>query len=258
MEYLKKQGTAPYRVAVIHGGPGANGEMAPVAEELSSYCGVLEPIQTATTIDGLIEELKLVLEKQGTKPMTLIGHSWGAWLVYLFAVHYPALVKKLVLVASAPFVTDNTNRIDETRQNRLSKEEGLEMKELWEGLSRSLNLGPDASQRFLDLLTKADSYDPLPQKPGGIDFHFDMFTRIWPEAAALRKSRELIKLGENISCPVIAIHGDADPHPFRGVQEPLSKTIKDFRFFLLKKCGHRPWIEKEAKEEFYRILRREL
>ena len=27
---------------------------------------------------------------------------------------------------------------------------------------------------------------------------------------------------------------------------------------LLEKCGHRPWIEREAKERFYEILKQEI
>jgi hypothetical protein len=35
MKNLRIYGKAPFNVAVIHGGPGAVGEMAPVARELS-------------------------------------------------------------------------------------------------------------------------------------------------------------------------------------------------------------------------------
>jgi pimeloyl-ACP methyl ester carboxylesterase len=56
---------------------------------------------------------------------------------------------------------------------------------------------------------------------------------------------------------VVAIHGDYDPHPFQGVKKPLSGILKDFRFILLKNCGHTPWIEKKAVNEFYRVLRAE-
>jgi len=43
--------------------------MAPVARELSSEMGVLEPLQTADSIDGQVEELKDVLETHGTPPL---------------------------------------------------------------------------------------------------------------------------------------------------------------------------------------------
>ncbi len=45
MHNLIKYGTPPYQIAVIHGGPGAAGEMTPVAQELSIDYGVLEPLQ---------------------------------------------------------------------------------------------------------------------------------------------------------------------------------------------------------------------
>jgi hypothetical protein len=56
MKNLRKYGKAPYKIAVIHGGPGAGGEMAPIARELASDWGVLEPFQTATSLEGQIEE----------------------------------------------------------------------------------------------------------------------------------------------------------------------------------------------------------
>jgi pimeloyl-ACP methyl ester carboxylesterase len=57
---------------------------------------------------------------------------------------------------------------------------------------------------------------------------------------------------------VVAIHGDHDPHPAAGVQEPLSATLAQFRFILLERCGHRPWIERQARDAFYEALEEEL
>lgn len=68
----------------------------------------------------------------------------------------------------------------------------------------------------------------------------------------------MLELGKEIRCQVVAIHGDYDPHPFEGIREPLSRTLKDFRFILLEKCGHKPWIEGGAKERFYSLLRNEI
>jgi len=49
--------------------------MAPVARKLASIHGVLEPIQTAMTLDGQIDELHMLLERQGALPLTLVGYS---------------------------------------------------------------------------------------------------------------------------------------------------------------------------------------
>jgi len=57
---------------------------------------------------------------------------------------------------------------------------------------------------------------------------------------------------------VVALHGDYDPHPAEGVQKPLAATLKNFRFILLEKCGHKPWIERQSRDKFYAILKEEL
>jgi hypothetical protein len=45
MKNLRKYGNPPFRLAVTHGGPDAPGEMAPVARELSTFWGALEPLK---------------------------------------------------------------------------------------------------------------------------------------------------------------------------------------------------------------------
>ena len=103
---LRTYGKPPFNVTVIHGGPGTAGGMAPLARELALRHGVLEPLQTASTIAGQVEELKELLEESANLPVTLVGHSWGAWLGYIFAARHPGLVKKLILVSSGGFEVD--------------------------------------------------------------------------------------------------------------------------------------------------------
>ena len=128
MKNLRTYGKPPFSVAVIHGGPGAPGEMAPVARELASHRGILEPLQTAASLHGQMEELKTVLEKSGDLPVILIGFSWGAWLCFIFAADYPEFAKKLILVGSGPFEQAYVARLLETRLERLSEEERGEFK----------------------------------------------------------------------------------------------------------------------------------
>ena len=259
MKNLRLYGEAPYRIVVIHGGPGAPGEMEPVAQELSSLQGTLEPLQKAKTIDGQIEEMKQVLAKKGNLPLTLIGWSWGAWLGYLFAAQNPASVKKLILVASGPFEEKYAQNIMKTRLNRLSEKERAETLLLIDVLENPATANKnDALRRLGKLISKADTYDPIPHHDHVIETSYDTFRGVWGQAAKLRRNGMLLKYGGEIRCPVIAIHGDFDPHPYEGVERPLSRTVKDFRFILLKNCGHMPWIERLAKERFYEILKREV
>ena len=259
MKNLRTYGKAPFNVVVIHGGPGAPGQMAPVARELSLDWGVLEPLQTATSLEGQVQELRDVLEKKGDLPVTLIGWSWGAMLSFILSARYPAFVKKLILVGSGVYEEQYAATIMETRLNRLTEEERREVHFLWEAMNdptiRDKNT-PFA--RLGDLLTKADAYNPLPLDSEGLEVQYNIYQGVWNDAMELRRSGELLKLGKQIQCPVVAIHGDYDPHPPEGIQKPLSAVLERFQFILLKNCGHMPWIEKEAMGEFYEILKEEL
>jgi pimeloyl-ACP methyl ester carboxylesterase len=111
--------------------------MKPVAEELSSGVGVLEPFQTELSIEDQVDELKDNLEKAGDIPVTLIGYSWGAWLSVIFSAIYPALVEKIILVGSPPFREKYAAQIAETRSKRLNESEREELRSLTDRLEKS-------------------------------------------------------------------------------------------------------------------------
>ena len=112
--------------------------------------------------------------------------------------------------------------------------------------------------RFGNLLTKADAYNPLTLDIEVLEQQYHLNESVWKDATKLRAGGKLLELGKEIECPVMAIHGDYDPHPAEGIRDTLSPVIKDFRFILLENCGHLPWIEREAKDKFYEILKKEL
>lgn len=259
MSPVRKWGHGPYSVAVIHGGPGAPGEVAPVARELSTMKGVLEPFQKATTLDGQVQELRATLDEQGQPPVTLIGFSWGAYLSWLTAARYPALVKKLVLVSSPSFEEQYAPAITQTRMKRLKKKEREEAQAILAQLADPTVTEKNPLLAKLGcLLALADAYDPVHPDNEGFHCEYDIFRGAWDEACELRRNQILLQLAKAIKCPVVAIHGDCDPHPAEGVNDPLARELADFRFVELEKCGHRPWIERFAAEEFFRVLAKEI
>lgn len=254
---IRKYGTYPYTVVVVHGGPGAPGEMKPVAEELSKNFGVLEPLQSADSVEGQIKELKEQIEQCTQSPVTLIGYSWGAWLGYLLAAKYPKLIKKLILVSSGPFEKIYAEKIMPTRMDRLSTKEKKKVKKILKSLQNKEN-SDKTLKEFGTFMDKADTFKPLPAIQEDMEFQPEIYESVWTEASKLRSNGELLKMGKKIICPVVAIHGDYDPHPAQGVKKPLSRTLKNFRFISLENCGHKPWKEKQAKDKFYQILKAEL
>ncbi|MFC1944836.1 alpha/beta fold hydrolase [Chloroflexota bacterium] len=259
MENLRIYGDSPFRAAVIHGGPGSPGNMAPVAQELSRDFGIIEPLQTAASLEGQVQELRGVVEKNAVLPLTLIGSSWGAMLSYIFSAYYPALVRKCILVGSGVYDDVYASRIQETRLSRLSEGDRQEALALLSTIDDPDHTEKDKSFYRLGMLfSVADAYDPLPYDDEVIEAQFHIFQRVWGDAAQLRSSGKLLELGRQIQCPVVAIHGDYDPHPAEGIQRPLSTVLKSFKFVLLKNCGHLPWIERSARDQFFRILKEAL
>jgi pimeloyl-ACP methyl ester carboxylesterase len=257
MQNLRIYGNKPFTIAVLHGGPGASGEMAPVARELSSGRGVLELLQTAASLDGQVQELREVLKENADLPITLVGWSWGAWLGFIFAARHHPSVKKLILVASAPFEEKYAANIMQTRLGRLKEEERAEALSLVKALNDPAIVDKDTPlARFGELISRADSYDPLPYDSELLECRYDIYRNVWEEASEMRSSGRLLELGKKIRCPVIAIHGGYDPHPYEGVKTPLSHILKDFRFILLEHCGHRPWVERAARDRFYKVLKK--
>ena len=259
MKNCRTWGNPPYTIAVIHGGPGAAGEMAAVARELSRSQGVIEPFQTERTVTGQVAELRTVLTDYSNQPVILIGHSRGAILSFILTAKIPVLVKKLILVSSGVFEDTYAAGIMITRSDRLSQEDRSVLGSLGTKLNDPKNR--DKNRFFAELGTiidKADTCDPIDYNREVIEYRYDIYESVWKQAQELRTSGELVELGTHIHCPVVAIHGDYDPHPADGVKIPLSRMIKNFRFILLENCGHRPWLERSARHRFYEILREEL
>lgn len=254
MENPRTYGSPPFQIALLHGGPGAQGEMAPVARELTRKRGILEPLQTRYSVEGQIEELRLILKEHASCPAVLVGYSWGAWLAFLTAARYPERVRKLILVSSGPFEGKYAGEITQTRLGRLCKREKDEAKLL---LGKKIE-DPEEFARLGELMALADDYDPLPLQSEGKALDPKQFEKVWKEAAQLRESGKLLEEGKKIQCPVVAIHGGHDSHPAGGVEGPLKGVLADFKFILLEKCGHTPWMEKQARESFFKALEGEL
>ena len=92
-------------------------------------------------------------------PITLVGHSWGAWLVLLYAAKYPELANKIILVGSGPLEIKYVDQTDETRRKHLT---WTEVKE-YDCILKKLGIGDTAVKigllkKFGELVAKTDNY----------------------------------------------------------------------------------------------------
>jgi pimeloyl-ACP methyl ester carboxylesterase len=256
MDNLRTYGTEPYDIALLHGGPGAPGSLGALARRLSISFGILEPVILTHSVNEQIEELHSIISANCFRPIFFIGHSWGAWLCILYASRYPGLVKKIIMIGAPPFDEKYVNQIEELRLSRLTEKEKRDFviseKQLVDLTSDSL------SPEFISLLSKTDIFEALPNEIIPSEFYPEVYRSVWAEASYMRRSGKLMEYAKMIECPVVAIHGDFDPHPAEGVKGPLSEILPNFRFNLIERCGHYPWLEKYGKDLIYKIFYKEM
>ena len=256
---IRRYGNQPVEIVVIHGGPGACGSLACVAKELGRTHGAAEPIQSRHTVAGLIEELHEQVKLTTSRPVTLLGHSWGAWLAVLYAARHPELVRQIILVGSGPFKKQYVPRILERRLSRLSPGEAESFRLILSQLSD--RTGDDQGQslsRLGALAEKADNFHLLENdadQSGLIAIDGPMYASVWPQAEEMRRNGELTSALKWLKCAVMVIHGEYDPHPVEGVVKPLEEQGVDVKVHVLPKCGHSPFKEKFAAGPFFKIIR---
>lgn len=182
--------------------------------------------------------------------VTLVGHSWGAWLVTLFAEKYPELVEKVILVGCAPLEDKYVSEIGDRRFANLSGEESA----IYERLIN--NKATDEDMKRISLVfQKSDNYclqDSELHKADKVDS--EMHNTIWSEAAGLRTRGQILDSFRRIKCNLYLIQGATDPHPVNGITIPLQEIGIACETYVLDKCGHSPFMEKYAKNKFYEIL----
>jgi pimeloyl-ACP methyl ester carboxylesterase len=51
------------------------------------------------------------------------------------------------------------------------------------------------------------------------------------------------------------LHGAADPHPGQMIRASLAPYLPQLKYLEWPRCGHYPWLEKSAHDEFFSVLR---
>lgn len=249
---VRLYGIEPYKIVLVHGGPGAIGALKGFAKELSILTdkGVVEAIQSKYSIAELIEELYYQIRENCVEKVTLIGHSWGAWLVALFAEKYPEFVKDIILVGCAPLEDKYVSEIGLRRVSNLSGEDLALYKRLINN-----QITDEDMKKIPAMFGKSDNYSLEDEESHRADkTDSEMHNLIWSEATKLRTDGKLLEVFQKIDSKIYLIQGAYDPHPVDGVRIPLQEYRGSCEVYVLEKCGHSPFMEKYAKNEFYSVL----
>lgn len=255
---LRTRGTNGPHVVVLHGGPGAPGSVASLARLLSDEFRVLEALHRRSgsvplTVERHIEDLA----SEMPRPASLVGWSWGAMLALSFAASHPDLVRAVALVGCGTYDPVSRDGYHRTMLERLGPEGRVAHEELQRRLDRSDDEAErdDLRARFARLSARVQAVDPIEDVDSTLRADARGADETW--ADAMRRQDAGIEPASfaAITAPVLMLHGDADPHPGRATRDVLVRHISDLEFVELPNCGHAPWLERQAREQFLDRLR---
>lgn len=248
-------------VFVLHGGPGAPGSAGPLAEGLANSFRVIEPWQRhssdcpLTVAQHFADLYVVVRERCGHVPAPIVGHSWGAMLALAYAAAHPEAAGPLVLVGCGTFDQASRTRLVETRASRLSPGLGGRMAPPpAEGLAPAERLAPE-----IEVMSRLDTYAAISPGIGSSDrvgmFDRKAFQETWDDMLRLQNAGVYPAAFGVIRSLVLMIHGDYDPHPGVLIRASLAPHLSNLAYVELPRCGHYPWNERHAREDFFRVVR---
>ncbi len=241
---------------VLHGGPGAPGSAAPVAKGLADDFRVFEPWQraggdTPLSVAVHISDLhQLITSRCGDEKPAFVGVSWGAMLTLAYAAEHPENIGPLVLVGCGTFDKSSREKTVEIRQDRI-----VDFIKKHPEYSSDLKLRFD--QQVMKWHNMTDNYDPEPDRSGRSEAEqFDMkaHTETWNDMLRCQEEGIYPQSFTAIRSPVIMLYGTYDPHPGRMIRDNLKQYIPHLEYHEFEKCGHSPWIEKYARDDFFRVM----
>jgi pimeloyl-ACP methyl ester carboxylesterase len=242
-------------VIVLHGGPGAAGHMAPVARGLADAFHVIEPFQRGSSDEPLtvarhVADLHEVISRTcADQRPALLGSSWGGMLALAYAASHPDSAGPLLLIGCGTFDADARAEFERTLAERMSPA-------LRARLERAKQLGSDEGLKLsAEALMPMYACNPVTPPHAHDEFDARAHRETWNDMLQLQSERIYPAAFAAIPVPVLMVHGTFDPHPGRLICKSLQPYLPQLEYRELERCGHYPWIEKEAAEPFFALVR---
>lgn len=260
--HVRVHGNDGPTVIVLHGGPAAAGSAGRLAVGLADVFRVLEPWQRGSgeeplTVARHVEDLhELVVSQIEAMKPALVGHSWGAMLALAYAAAHPESVGPVVLVGSGTFDPESRARMKALMEERKTDDLRRRLERLSDEIA-------DPTERFCKYHELCDSlsmFDRIPVSDGALDevappFDKRAHAETWEDMLRLQEEGIYPSAFSTIVTPVIMLHGEYDPHPGRMIYANLMSFLPQLEYREFERCGHEPWAERYARDDFFSCLR---
>ncbi len=127
-------------------------------------------------------------------------------------------------------------------------------------LSRISTEVADPADRFIQSfkLTRdlfiSDSIGPHPDHEEFEPFDTQAHHETWDDMVKLQDAGTYPGAFAAIESPVLMLHGEYDHHPGEMIRDSLVPHLRNLEYHQWERCGHRPWIEKFVREEFFSVM----
>jgi proline iminopeptidase len=191
----------------------------------------------------------------GLERFSILGHSLGGHVAYLYASRYPERVEALLLVdVGPPFAEDHASELGSAMTSSRTPEDDARLEEI-RGSEAFRQRDPKAVEDFI-----LNIYAPFFRDRRSIEMVDLGFTAITAANVLNYEERLVASLDQEdplarlamIRCPTLVVHGELDPIPV-AFGRFLADAITGAQFALLPGASHFPFVE--DRDQFERAVR---
>lgn len=197
---------------------------------------------------GAVEDLEALRQALELDRLSLLGHSLGGHVAYLYASRHPEHMESLILVDVGPPLDEELGRrfgkAMESRRTPEDEAAGSRIRASAEFQSGE----PAALERFIKHLYGRFFRDP--QTPAQLDWGFTPITAAnvldYEERmmGTLDATDPVGSLGR-VGCPTLVVHGEADPIPWE-FGTFIADRIPGAKLVVIPGASHFPFVEDRA------------
>ncbi len=214
----------------------------------------------------LLADIRELIEELGLAPVTLVGHDWGGIVSWAFALKYPEMLERLVIIDGPPPFTwtrdlrespkqrDAVNYMLEFSKPSPEPEEMLAANDfsLMDDLMVRIG-GREAQLSDAELAAYHEAWGQPGVLRGGLNYY--RAARMGEQVAAGGVPEEYASkiTSQTVNVPTLVIWGENDPALLPTLTRGLSQWVPELRVELLPGAGH--WVPYERPDQVNSLIR---
>jgi pimeloyl-ACP methyl ester carboxylesterase len=206
-------------------------------------------------IDKLTGDVAKLIEKLGAEKAVVVGHDWGAMVAWVFAMQYPQLLERLVIL-NVP--------------HPVRLEKGLrtpqQLLKSWYTFFFQIPFLPEFFSRLFDYQVFRQTFKRDPVRPGAftsedVEKYVQAIAQPGALTAGINYYRAIMRAQliwkdrppyHKIKAPVLVIWGDQDRYLGKELAEPSAEWVPGAEVRHLRDASH--WVQLDCPEQVNELI----